>query len=419
MTLDQRVSGAARRIAGAIEPPLVDVDAIRSRARAGRRRRTALVVTALAAAVIGAGAVVTDRDAAAPDPARPAPPVQSPTQEPTSPAKPWPRSMTPEQVVARPGALLTTIGVAPDDPDTRLSVWSVQCSRPCAERGPFSFEALALTTDAYATTTFVRPVFEVGVDLHVTTPRRGTFLLVDESNGHEWLVGVDGTQRRVVRVGAEIRPADPDLWYPCTGGWRQTWCSLDLDTATAHQWPNAWDGSAVRPGLGVLPWGANPKPHSTAGTGRLEAWWDTVAGRQVRTLARVTRGDYVLDTAPGEMAYWAAPGPGSVDLYTSRDGGATWTQDTRPAPDLSETYVVRRSPTGAYLAMSAYPDLVVWRAEADDGAFREVLRREGGGTETSGAGLRVADGLVVVSGFDTVAVSDDDGLTWTEVRQWR
>ena len=419
MTLDQRVSGAARRIADDVEPPPVDVDAIRSRARAGRQRRTAFVVTAVAAAVIGAGVVVTDRDAAAPDPARPAPPVPSPAPEPTSSAKPWPKSMTPEQVVDRPGALLTTIGVSPDDPDTRISVWSVTCSRTCPERGPFSFAALALTTDGYETTTLVRPVFETGVDLHVTTVRPGTFLLVDESNGHEWLVDVDGTQRPVVRVDAEVRPTDPDLWYPCTGGWRQTWCSLDPDTATAHEWPEAWDGSAVRPGLGVLPWGANPEPRSTGGTGRLEAWWYTAAGRQVRTLARVTRGDYVLGTVPGEMAYWAVPGTGSVDLYASRDSGATWTRETRPAPDLRDTYIVRRSPSGAYLAMSPYPDLVVWRAEADGGAFREVLRRQGGGTETTGTGIRVLDGLVVVSGFDTVAVSADDGLTWTEIRQWR
>lgn len=423
MTLDQRLGRAARLVADGVEPPMVDADEIRARARAVRRRQTSLVAAATLAAVVGIGAIViVDRDEVAPKPVDPAPaPTRTLTPEPTPERDPFPRSMTPEEVVARPDALLSTVAVAPEDPDTRLSVWSVGCTRPCRGRGPFSFEALALTADGYATTTYVRPAFEMGGDLHVSTPREGVFLLVDESNGHEHLVHVDGTQRAVTRVSEEIRPTDPRLWFPCTGRWRQTWCSLDVDSATAYQWPMTWDGSAARPDSGDPPWGANPEPRATSTTGRLEAWWDTERGRQVRTLARVTQGDYVLGTPPGEMAHWARPDADTLDLWSSSDGGATWQRDSREATGLEGGYlIVRRSPTGTIFAVSIYPDLVVWRADADEGAFEEVYRQPGQpGAETSGAGLWTDGDLVHVSGFATAAVSADDGLTWTTVRTWR
>jgi hypothetical protein len=156
-------------------------------------------------------------------------------------------------------------------------------------------------------------------------------------------------------------------------------------------------------------------------TGRLEAWWDTDGGRQVRTLARVTQGDYVLGTPPGEMAHWARPSGDILDLWSSRDGGATWQRDSREASGLDGGYfLVRRSPTGTIFAVSVYPDLVVWRADADRGAFEEVYRQPGQpGAETTGAGLWTDGDLVHVSGFATAAVSADDGLTWTTVRTWR
>jgi hypothetical protein len=426
MTLDQRVSRAARLVAEGVEPPLVDADEIRARARAVRHRRASLVAAATVTAVVAIGAIVAvDRDDA-PGPVDPAPsPTRSvteePTPEPTPDAGRLPRSMTPEEVVARPDALVSTVAVDPADPDTRLSIWSVPCGRPCRARGPFAFDALALTTDGYATTTYVRPTFEIGVDLHVTVPREGVFLLVDESNGREHLVEVDGTQRAVTRVDEPIQPDDPRLWFPCSTGWRQNWCSLDLDAAAAHQWPNAWDGSAVRPGTGARPWGTNPRPRPTSQSGHLEAWWDTDEGRQLITLTDTFSGDYVLDTPAGEMAFWARPGGGTIDIWSSRDGGATWQRDGRAAPGVTDDYlIVRRSPGGAFLAVSIYPRLVVWRAGAESGGFEEVYRQPGrAGGETSGAGLWTDGDLVHVSGFATAAVSADDGLTWTTVREWR
>ena len=36
-------------------------------------------------------------------------------------------------------------------------MWSFTCTRPCPDRGPSEFTAVALTTDGYETTTYLRP----------------------------------------------------------------------------------------------------------------------------------------------------------------------------------------------------------------------------------------------------------------------
>ena len=157
-------------------------------------------------------------------------------------------------------------------------------------------------------------------------------------------------------------------------------------------------------------------------TGHLEAWWDTDSGRQLRTLAETHKGDYILGTPPGEMAYWARPdGADTVDIYTSSDGGADWEVDTREATGNSAGLRAdQRSPDGAYLAYSIYPRLTVWRAEASGGPFRQVYAQSGeSGPETTGAGLWTQDELVFATANATVAVSDDDGLTWTTIETWR
>jgi hypothetical protein len=421
MTLDQRLTRAARSVAEGIRPPDIDPQEIRARARSNRRRRTSLATAAVVVAVVAAGATVLGRDTSTPDPVVPAPTPTTTPLPPTEKPNPFPRSMTPEEVVSDPRAQLWTAAVAPDDPDTRMSLWFVQCTRPCRGRGPF--EALALTTDGFETTTYLRPPFPTGVDLHVSSPQDGVFLVFDQSNGGEWLVDPDGTVRPVSHVASEIRPADPRLWFQCAGRWRQTWCSLDPDAATAHVWPrDTWDGSATSPAGDDLPWGANPEPRSTGSSGQLEAWRDTERGRQVRTLAATHRGDYILDTPPGEMAFWARPdGALTVDLYTSRNDGVDWEVDRREAPGLGGDHLqLRRSPDGAFLAYLIYPRLVVWRAEASGGPFQLVYEQPGEtDVETSGAGLWTQDGLVYANANATAAVSEDDGLTWTTTQTWR
>ncbi len=424
MTLDQRLTRAAREVVEGLTPPTVDLDGIRARARSNRRRTTLLAVAGTLTAVIAVGAtVIASRDTGALEPVEPGPtPVETATSvpDPDEP-NPFPTEMTPEEVVNEPGARLQTAAVAPGDPDTRMSFWFFQCTRPCPDRGPNAFKGLALTTDGYATTTYLRPPFPFGVDLHVSTPQDGVFLVVDSSNGGEWLVDVAGTVREVTRVASELRPADPRLWFQCAGPWRSNWCSLDPDTATAYRWPKAWEGSAASPAVADRPWGTNPEPRATSASGELEAWWDTDQGRQLRTLAEVHDGDYILGSPAGEMAHWGRQeGADTVDLYTSRNGGADWEVDSREAPGFNGYMQLRRSPDGAFLACSIYPRLVVWRAEASGGPFRVVYEQSGESeAETSGAGIWTQDELVYATENATVAVSDDDGLTWTTIRTWR
>ena len=49
MSLDQRLTEAARHLAEQVDPPEVDLGAVRRRARANRRRTVALTVAAAAA----------------------------------------------------------------------------------------------------------------------------------------------------------------------------------------------------------------------------------------------------------------------------------------------------------------------------------------------------------------------------------
>ena len=176
MTLDERLTRAAHEVVERLTPPTVDLDGIRARARSNRRRRTLLSAAAAATltAVIAVGAtVVANRDAAAPEPVGAGPDagrdraLRSPTPEEPNP---FPTSMTPEEVVNEPRAQLQTAAVAPGDPDTRISMWYLQCTRPCPDRGPSAFKGLALTTDGYETTTYLRPPFPFGVDLQVSSP---------------------------------------------------------------------------------------------------------------------------------------------------------------------------------------------------------------------------------------------------------
>jgi hypothetical protein len=405
MTLDQRLSQAARQVADGVYPPEVDVDAVRARARS-KRRTTSVAVAATVLAVIAVGAsVLGGQGTSAPDPAPSPSPSPSHLEE-SSPD--WkPDSMTPEVVVTTPGARLETVGVTPGDTDIRMSIWTIA-----------GYRGMALTTDGYQSTTYASAPEGTQV---VSSPRDGLFLLSDGSD-HEWLVDVEGTVRRVTRVDTEFVPTDPRLWFQCVyGSWRSRWCSLDPDTATAHVSANQWGGSAVRPGLGAPPWGAHPEPRAASVTGRLEAWWYAEGVRQVHTVAVTDDGDYIKNTPPGQMAFWA-PGSRSntLDIHTSRNGGADWEVETRGAQGIGGpgVRVVTRSPGGALLTCTAGEDLVIWRAEASGGPFQKVYTAPAPDADL-GTGIGTQGSLLYLNTGDTAVVSEDDGRTWTTIETWR
>lgn len=404
MTLDQRLSQAAREVADGIYPPEVDLDAVRARARS-QRRTTSVAVAATVLAVIAVGAaVVGGREPSAPDPA----PSPSPSQlEKSSPD--WnPDSMTPEVVVNTPSARLKTVAAAPGDTDIRMSIWTIA-----------GYRGMALTSDGYRTATYASA--PLGATQVVSSPADGVFLLSDGSD-HEWLADVSGTVRAVTRTSTEFTPTDPRLWFQCVyGSWRSRWCSLDLDTATAHVSAKQWGGSAVRPGLGAAPWGAHPEPRAASVTGRLEAWWYVDGVRQVHTVAVADGGDYIHSTPPGEMAFWA-PGAArnTVEIHTSSNGGASWEVDTRRAPVLREyePRVITRTPDGALVTYTADEDLVIWRADKSGGPFQKVHATPVPEGDLSVA-IQAQGSLLYLNAGDTAVVSHDDGRTWTTIRTWR
>jgi hypothetical protein len=307
--------------------------------------------------------------------------------------------------------VLGSVGVAAGDTDTRLALW-----RDGRNVG------LALTRDAFETATYVDAPFQVSAygaptDVRVSSPRDDLFLVQGGNASVEWLVGVDGRVRRVSRVDGERMPQDPRLWFQCEGTWRATWCALDPDTATAYRW-KAWDGSAVPPGAGVTPWGADPQPRSTSKVGRLEAWWGLGGERRVRTLASAKHGDNVLGSPPPQIALWSSPSrSGTLSIYTSRDGGATWHATTHAPQGADTSGQVRCMPDGGFLVLG---EKAVWRAEASGGPLRKVLGVTGSlNMPDGGAQLQVVGDMAVLNGQGVAAVSRDAGRTWTTIQRWR
>lgn len=405
MSLDQRLSEAARQVAGGVIPPDIDVAAVRGRARAASRRTALLVATAVVVAIVGVGtAIVNGRPTSAP----PVVPLPTPTPTPTEVEPGWsPDSVTAEEVVTARAAKLAIAGIAVGDAHTRIAVWASS-----------TYTGVALTKDGYASTTYltVPGVGEGGYTIR--SPRDDLFLVLNSGNG--WLVAVDGTVRSLVRKHASVLPEDDRMWFQCSDeGWRETWCALDPESATAYVWPKAWAGSAVPPGAGALPWGANPEPRAVGNTGQLEVWWGAGSARKVRTLASAQFGDYLLGCPRSLMALWSTDGGSTVKIHTSRDRGATWKTASYRAPTASQWWKVRCAPDGSYLAVDSERGTVVWHAEAGGGSFEKVFAAPGPADSIGAADLWTHDGHAYASGPGVVAISDDSGRTWTRVRKWR
>jgi hypothetical protein len=361
------------------------------------------------------------------------PPITSPT--PSKQSKPREStppdsvdSMTPEEVVRDPHAELLAAAMLPGDPETKISIWRASCSW-CPDRpdgrggslGPPTFTGMAVTTDGYKTATYVRHPFSF-LGAKILSPTDDQFLFVDDGNGREWLIGLDGDVRRVERVTGKLRPIDPRLWFECgrAGGATTTWCSLNPETATAYVWPEEWNRSAVSPLNGEQPWGWSPTgPSSYEDPGaEVDAWWyDENGALRHRILATDAMGGVVRGSPAGDLGYWVwRLGTDTVELHTGHERGASWEVETRRAPGFNRWVQMTRAPDGALLAWTYYPGLVVWRAEASGGSFRRVLHASGpdlGGT------VLTQDGLVYANGSGVGAVSNDGGQTWTTNDAWR
>ena len=423
-----------RRLADRVTPPPYDGDHHGSAATrpslggdGGDRRRwphVGLVVagcSCCAAGVGGAGA------------GPPRSPLPSPTvsEEPKPSEKAAPQSlesMTPEEVVTAPDAELEAVAVAPGDPDVRISMWHALCHW-CPDRpdgrggilGPPTFTGMAITTDGYATATYVRHPFS-GVLSAVHSPRDDLFLVTDHRQRPEWLVGLDGTVRRVERIDDELRPTDPRLWFECGRAGR-------LDDHLVLARPGCSDGPRLAGG--VEPFGRAPAhrrasrgagPRRAPGRTRTPGRRRGLVGRrrrQAEARARRRRPGRRRPRVPaGDLAYWTWQlGADKVDLHTGRRPGSNLDRRDSCGPwvqpmDGDDSFARWRT-----ARLDDYPHLVVWRAEASGGGFRRV--HEARGPELAGAGLWTQDDVVYANGSGTAAVSDDGGLTWTTIQSWR
>ncbi|MGH3333724.1 MAG: hypothetical protein ACRDPJ_20710 [Nocardioidaceae bacterium] len=424
------------------EPSLED---IKSTARR-RRRRAVMAATAVGAAValiVGGGALLSGYDDYS------APQEHEPAHEPA------PGRMSPEGIVTGEASRLVTASTSLDDPDTRIALWEADCPGCGEPDGAGSTRsALALTTDGFADTTYVAaPRLSMQEHLvvgephgpRIESPTEDQFLLVDTEKPVEWLVSTDGTVHRVERVRTQLASTDPRLWFRCHPAetpptWKDgippfdpaqmyPWCALDPDSATAYEWPGRWNGSLALPVSGEEPWGIDSLNQPTF------AWWDVDGQRQRRFLAE----------SPGDArgAVWNPPTGGplfftrigferSMDLLVARTGSAVQVV-TRDAPDApgpagppsAQFDVMAGTPEGALLAVSTYPETLIWRAADLANDDFELVHEFATTTDPD----PTQGGWVHEPTFDGdrihvwtprgVVMSADDGLTWTEVTTWR
>jgi hypothetical protein len=347
--------------------------------------------------------------------------------------------MTLREVVTARNAKLAITGVSADDPDFRVALWSAVCTwcpNDDEPRGRPFFEALAITTDGFATTTYRRLPFQNLGLWRVESPGPGLLLIVDAgfSGKEEWLVRDDGTLTPVARVVEDRPAAGPRLWHRCQtvdeGSYDITWCALDPRTNTDYVWDDPWrnpapDSSAVNPGSGSEPWGYVDPPDD-----HLIAYWYDGGVRRTRDFGFVRAKGVVNHLPRGEMAVWGLDAQSHVlTIHASSDGGATWQTSQLQAPSYSYYLVLSATPGGgvlareddAYLGDSAqHPGegIRIWRADSLDAERFDVVYAAR--TRTDGLGWYLppfdsVDGRIWTGGL----FSDDDGRTWSEVPRWR
>jgi hypothetical protein len=441
--------------------------AVHRRIDRARRRRTASAVVAavvVAIAVVAGSVVLGDLADRTPDPADTHRPVPTPTSSETQraddlfhPAEGTER-LTPRQTVQSYNARLLLAVTAFDDPDVRVSLWETDCLAcpPCDGcRSHPTFRALALTTDGYRTTTYLRPgTYNVQ---SITRTDHHAFLLNDELNARQRLLTTDGRLRPVRMVAAQRSTEDPDLVFECDRNLTDPvlgydkgeagWCVLDVHSATATSLSSTFvvGRSAARPALGQQPWGIEYVYDQAADgyiiSGYDRAWWSDSGRRRYAELPRERQFQPVLSLSDDDTPTYVTWRTWSdhLDVYVVRDrSGGLRKVGRRPWLPVARQEVSEpghpkevalyphyaRTPDGALLAWSygeltRHPGLTVWRADSlTGGAFVPVHEDGRIGKESSNQGLDLAvhDGRLYL---DTL-VSDDDGRTWTEpVTTWR
>jgi hypothetical protein len=453
-----------RALATQVRPP--DLEALEEVARR-RARRTAVTtamggLVAVAAVVVGLVLATATEDRSAPEPVK----FPSPTVTLTATEKPSPTeeathrsdtSMTPKEVVQKPNANLMLTGVSADDPDFRLSIWWAPCTwcpNDDEARGRPRFTAMAITTDGFATATYLRPPWELTGLEHVESPGPGLLLILDVGNDGvaEWLVRDDGTITRLTTVVEQRRPGDVRLWHVCAGNhdvdYDNTWCALDPDANTDYVWEGVWRStltsseSVVSPGGTDEPWGLywNRPDNHTPAPHELVAYWYADGVRLTKDFGPAQTYGETLNLPRGVMSVWALDETShTMTVWSSSDRGATWRASRLEAPWTSRygkddgfhsrRLAVSRTPGGGLLALQedAFHEkqplyeplgLRIWRAEsADGGAFVNVFESRSP-TDAPGEYSRrfvVVDGRIWSNGM----WSDDDGRTWQTVPAWR
>lgn len=447
-----------RTVADRVQPPPFEALEEVARRRTHRTAATAVVGCVLSVLVVVGGVLaVSARDDHATPPIAPTPsptPVlPSPTEEPP-PTHRSNTSMTPSEIISADNAQLQLAAVSADDPDFRVSVWMAECTW-CPKKGEDSrfphpyFATAAITTDGYATAMLRRAPWEDCVravpcgsnPVRVESAGPGLLLVVDDSNGYEWLVRDDDTITALGRDFDEVAPDEPRLWFQClavtghsSGGAaepdtaRMAWCALDPAGDTVHVWGRPWDGSlfsgedapsAASPADG-LPWGLR-------WVDGLQVWWESDGSRHYHELGPATACGVVANGPPGEMSFWSwVKGSDTMTVFTSSDQGASW-QETHLGMPFRPTYSLDLAwtPGGDLLGRQTDDDgdpsqgfgLRLWRAERVDGGSFELVH-EG----PAGSDFGVEDPPFTEVGdrlWSSHVWSDDDGRTWQEVTTWR
>ncbi|GAB3244431.1 hypothetical protein [Nocardioides dilutus] len=435
-----------RSLGDRMQPPALALLEETARRR-DRRAAVTTVGTGLAAALLVAGGAVAlgtaDRDRSLPDPVTPVSPSPTPQVTPApspddAPSHASETAMRPREVVHADNAQLRFSGVSADDPNFMLSVWTAECTWCPADpegRRPW-FNAMAVTTDGWRTATYRRPPMGAARPFYVHSPAPGVLLVVDDSNGGEWLIREDGSSVRLTRVVSDVDVAEPRRWFVCLSGEEQsTWCAVDVDDEIVYERRGAWSGtatstlSAVNPATGTEPWG---REVIASRADPLLAWWYDDGQRRSRTLVdghpTELRAGAVLGADEGDLLYWAhGRGDGFMRFFVGDDLGARWRtiEQRYPADSTSEMVIdVLATPEGTILMRSiaevpAGARTRIWRLDSLEEGEWTLVHDTGGISWTIDTGFMgplsvVGDRLVM----GTLS-SDDDGRSWTGVDRWR